>query len=150
MSLSQRTQYGLRALFELAKSYGRGPIKIAEVAAAQGIPPRFLEVILGELKQAGFVESRRGAEGGYMLARRPATLAVGEVIRFLEGPLGPVACVQHPAAGSGCARHAECVFLGLWERSRRAVAEVYDSTTLADLIEEEQRMRTGYVATYAI
>ena len=94
MLISQKCQYALRAVFELAGNYGEGPIKMGQIAEAQAIPPRFLEVILGELKQAGFVESRRGAEGGYRLIRSPESLSVEEVIQFIEGPIGPVHCVR--------------------------------------------------------
>ena len=90
MQLSQKCQYAIRAVFQLAKEHGGGPIKIADVAEAQAIPPRFLELILGELKQGGFTESRRGKRGGYLLARPPAQITVGDIIRFVEGPLGPV------------------------------------------------------------
>ena len=102
--ISQKCQYALRAIFDLAKHYGQGPVKIGDVAEAQAIPPRFLEVILSQLKQGGFVESRRGAEGGYLLARAPRQLVVGEVLRFVEGPLGPIVCVTG-GSGEPCPIH---------------------------------------------
>ena len=80
MLISQKDRYALRALFELAKRHGGRPIKVAEIAAAQAVPARFLEVILTELKQAGFVTSRRGRYGGYLLAREPADLTIGDGI----------------------------------------------------------------------
>lgn len=147
--VSQKCQYALRALFELAKRSGLGPTKIAEVAEAQAIPPRFLEAILSQLKHGGFVESRRGAEGGYLLVRPPRGLTVGEVIRFVEGPIGPVGCVTGDPK-EHCPLHGNCVFLGMWEKVRGAVSEVYDGTTLQDLVEEDRRRRRRYVPTYAI
>jgi len=149
MQLSQKCQYGLRAVFELAKHYGRGPVKIADIAQVQAIPERFLEVILGQLKQGGFVESRRGKAGGYMLARSPHGLTVGEVIRFVEGPVGPVPCVDDDTQ-SGCPLQGRCVFVGLWRSVERAVSQVYDNTTLQDLVEEEKRLEARYVPSYAI
>ncbi|MHC4985703.1 MAG: RrF2 family transcriptional regulator [Planctomycetota bacterium] len=147
MYLSQKCQYSLRALFELAKRHGQGPIRIADVAEAQAIPPRFLELILGELKQAGYVESRRGAAGGYLLAVHPNHLAVGDIIRFVEGPLAPVKCLVDPS-GSECPLNGHCAFMGLWDRAAKALADVYDSASLQELIENERTNNS--VADYCI
>lgn len=147
--LSQKCQYALRAVFELARHYGKGPVKIGGIAAAQAIPPRFLEVILGQLKQGGFVDSRRGASGGYELRRSPGDLAVGEVIRFIEGPLGPVTCLTGQDQ-ENCRLRGNCVFLGMWERAQEAIAKVYDSTTFGGLVEEDRRRQRDYVSSYAI
>jgi Rrf2 family protein len=86
MPISQKTQYAVRAVFELAKRQGRGATKISEIAEAQAIPQRFLENILNHLKGGGFVESVRGKEGGYLLVRPAKELTVGQVLRFVEGP----------------------------------------------------------------
>ena len=146
--VSQKCQYALRAVFELSKDYGKGPAKIADVAEVQAIPVRFLEVILSQLKQGGFVESRRGREGGYLLSRSPDRLAVGDIIRFVEGPIGPVSCVAGTPT-ERCPLHGGCVFLGMWERAREAVTEVYDTTTFQDLVDEERRSGR-YVPSYTI
>lgn len=137
MNLSQKCQYGLRALFELAKRHGQGPVRVSQIAEAQAIPPRFLELILNELRHAGYVESRRGVQGGYMLVTAPIALSVGEIIRFIDGPLAPVKCLAAPGTGE-CPLEGHCSFIGLWERATAAVTEVYDSTTLQDLINEER------------
>ena len=147
--VSQKCQYALRAVFELAKRNGRGPTRIAEIAGAQAIPPRFLEVILGQLKQGDFVASRRGPAGGYVLARDPEGFAIGEVIRFVEGPIGPVDCVTDHAE-QDCPLQGDCVFLGMWERAREAVSTVYDSTTFQDLVDEDVRRKRCYVPSYSI
>jgi Rrf2 family protein len=149
MLVSQKCQYALRALFELAKREGEGPVRIADVAEAQAIPPRFLEGILGQLKQAGFVRSHRGSRGGYELARPAGGLTVGEVMRFVEGPLSPVMCAL-AGAESDCPLRGECVFLPMWEEAQRAISEVYDNTTFADLVAQEVRGRRDYVPCYAI
>ncbi len=138
MILSQKCQYALRASFHLAKCYGRGPVRVAEIAAAQAIPRRFLEVILGQLRQGGFVASHRGNEGGYTLGRDPSGLTVGEIIRFVEGPIGPVGCMAGDAK-EGCPLRGKCVFRPMWERVRDRVEDVYDTTTLQGLVEKEQR-----------
>ncbi len=149
MSVSQKCQYALRAVFELAKRYEQGPAKISEIAAVQAIPIRFLEVILNQLKQGGFTDSRRGKEGGYFLIRHPQELTVGEVIRFVEGPLGPVECVNASPLEK-CPLRGECVFYPMWDRVKIAVTEIYDSTTFQDLVEEERRKTETYVPQYSI
>ena len=87
MPISQKCQYAVRSVFKLAKRQGSGATKISDVAEAQAIPVRFLENILNQLKGGGFVESVRGKEGGYLLARSAKELTVGEIVRYMEGPL---------------------------------------------------------------
>ena len=149
MLISQKCQYALRAIFELSKRNGGGPVKIADIAEAQAIPVRFLEVILSQLKQGGFVSSRRGSRGGYSLARSPAELTVGEIIRFVEGPLGPVVCAMG-RTHSECRLYGNCVFLSMWEKVRNAISNVYDTTTFRDLVNEEAQSRQRYVPSYDI
>jgi len=149
MRVSQKCQYALRALFELAKHFGNAPVRSAEVAQRQAIPPRFLEVILGELRHAGLVVSHRGRRGGYSLTRPPSALTVGEVIWFFEGPVGPVVCAGGRAR-TDCPFHHDCVFLPMWERVRDAVAGVYDSTTFQDLVDAERQRKESYVPVYHI
>ena len=149
MPISQKCQYGLRAIFELAKRRGQGPIKVAEIAEAQAIPPRFLEVILGQLKQGKFVASRRGAAGGYELIRPPDEVTVGDIIRYIEGPMGPVGCIAD-ADREDCPLYGDCVFLPMWERAHNAVAAIYDATSFSDLVEEEKRKGSRYVPGYSI
>ena len=147
--VSQKCQYALRAILELAKRRSEGAVKIHEIAEAQAIPPRFLEVILSQLKRGGFVESRRGNEGGYLLIRSPRRLTIGQVIRFIEGPLGPVGCISS-GAHEDCPLRGECAFMPMWERARDAISAVYDGTTFDRLLEEDRRMRRTYVPSYAI
>jgi Rrf2 family transcriptional regulator, cysteine metabolism repressor len=149
MNVSQKCQYALRAVFELSKRPNDKPTPVSEIAAIQAIPPRFLEIILGQLKQGGFVESRRGARGGYILATPGGELTVGEIIRFVDGPVGPVDCVAVGRDGN-CPLLGRCAFMGMWERARDAVTEVYDATTFQNLIEEEQVAAGEYVASYCI
>jgi Rrf2 family protein len=148
--VSQKCQYALRALFELAKRDGQGPVKIAEIAKAQAIPPRFLEVILGQLKRGGFVESQRGSEGGYFLIRVPHELTVGELIRFVQGPVGPVGCVTETAKDNSCPLYGDCAFLPMWEKVKNAILDVYDNTTFQDLVDQEKRRVGEYVPAYSI
>jgi len=150
MLVSQKCQYALRALFELAKRNGQGPVKIAEIAKAQAIPPRFLEVILSQLKRGGFVESQRGSEGGYFLIRAPHELTVGELIRFVQGPVGPVGCVTETAKDNSCPFYGDCAFLPMWEKVKRAILDIYDNTTFRDLVDQEKQKVGEYVPAYSI
>ncbi len=130
MAITLKCQYALRALFELARRDGDGTARIGDIADAQKIPMRFLEVILKELKQGGFTVSRRGKAGGYALSRPPADITVGDVIRFVQGPLSPV----DQSKGSPA---RDDVFGPLWDRVEAATAEIYDSTTLHGLLDAE-------------
>ena len=147
MDISQKCQYGLRALFELSLRQGLGPTKIGDIAKAQAIPMKFLELILGELKHGGFVVSRRGAHGGYMLAVEPAELTAGQVITYIDGPIMPVKCVAMGGAAN-CPLKGECVFIDMWAQARDAVADVYNGTTFQDLIEKKQGQ--PYVSNFCI
>ena len=151
MLVSQKCQYALRAIFELSRNHGNRPCRIGDIAQAQAIPQRFLEVILSQLKQAGFVVSHRGAEGGYLLARRPSEIQVGEVIEFIQGPLAPAQCVpQPPQPGHGnCALHGDCVFVELWAQVQQAIAGIYESTTFQDLLDRE-KSKAGFTPSYSI
>ncbi|MFB3828646.1 MAG: Rrf2 family transcriptional regulator [Bryobacteraceae bacterium] len=121
MNLSVKAEYSLRAIYDLASRHSGEPVKIADIARRQKIPQKFLELILAGLKQGGFVESRRGAEGGYLLARSAETITVGDVLRYVEGQ------------GRRGRRKPENPLSELWERVDRAIGEIVDQTTFADL-----------------
>jgi Rrf2 family protein len=141
MQLTQRCQYGLRALFELARHAESSPdpvLPAGDIAKAQAIPKRFLDGILLELRQAGFVDARRGKSGGFFLARPAADIRVGEVIRFYNGAMAPVDCRQ--GSGEVCPLTGRCVFTSLWDQARAALEHVYDSVTLAELVWRERKL----------
>jgi Rrf2 family transcriptional regulator, cysteine metabolism repressor len=148
MPVTQKCQYTLRALFELGKRRGTGPLTVAEIAQAQGIPRRFLETIIADLRQAGYVRSQRGAQGGYVLAFEPEEITVATIIRFVEGLLAPVPCLEHEHR-SDCPMDGQCAFKGLWRRAQLAVEKVYQETTLMTLIAEERGASSG-PAEYSI
>lgn len=138
IQVSQKSRYALRALFELAKQYGHGPVRIADIAERQAIPKRFLESILNQLRQANLVRSLRGSRGGYELARPPEQVTVGETMRVTEGSLVGTGCVAE-SPSRGCPLYGRCVFKGMWERASGALAAVYDAITFQELVEEELR-----------
>jgi cysteine synthase A len=136
MTISVKAEYALQAILDLAMQPPAAPVKIADIARRQKIPQKFLELILVGLKQAGFVESRRGAEGGYLLARQPEQLTVGEVLRFVEGP----------QQGKGrTRRRVETPFSDMWKRVDSAVAEILEKTTFAELVRTWNEKQRQYV-----
>lgn len=140
MAVTQKCQYALRALLELALRQGTGAAPSGEIAESQAIPKRFLEVILNQLRQGGFVASQRGKEGGFYLARPAADVTVGAVIRFMDGPISPVDCHrEHP--GHDCPLKGGCVFRELWDDARDALERIYDTRTLADLAAKDSERR---------
>jgi len=141
MQLTQRCQYALRALFELAKRTGEADavVPAGEIASAQAIPKRFLDGILLELRQAGFVDSRRGKDGGFFLKRPRAEVSVGEIIRFFNGAMAPVDCHQGRPERD-CPLIGQCVFLSVWDEAQAALEGVYDSISLQELVDREQRL----------
>ncbi len=149
MALSQKSQYAVRAVFELAKREGSGPIKAAKISSAQAIPVRFLENILGELRQAGIVESVRGKEGGYLVGKPSRELTVGEVMRVVQGPVPVIECADGGAADQGVPRPG-CLLAPLWEKAYQAMMDVYDGTTFKDLVEEELAAHDSEAFNYAI
>lgn len=141
MNISVKGEYALHAIFDLALQKAGEPIKIADIAKRQRIPQKFLELILAGLKQGGFVESRRGAEGGYLLARAPEAITVGEVIRYIEG-----------AKSSKPARNQSPgdPFAETWRRVDQAVSDVIDQTTFAELVRNWRDLQSKYVPNWEI
>jgi Rrf2 family protein len=141
MNISVKGEYALQAIFDLASQPAGEPVRIAEIARRQRIPQKFLELILASLKQGGFVESRRGAEGGYLLARPAESITVGEVLRFVEGP----------AQGKGRNRkQAETPFSVMWQDVDRAISGIVDRTTFADLLRGWTERQNRYVLNWEI
>ncbi len=141
MNISVKGEYALRAIFDLAEQRAGEPVRIADIARRQKIPQKFLELILASLKQGGFVESRRGAEGGYLLARSADSITVGEVMRFIDGP--------HPAR-RGSRHKAETPFTEMWERVDGAVSEIVDHTTFGDLLRAWTEKHSKFVLNWEI
>ena len=135
----RKNQYALRAIYELARCYGKGPTKIATIAARQAIPVRFLEVILNQLKNSGLVQSKRGFQGGYSLLRPPKEITIGDVMRFMQQRTkrsnNCLACVSR----EGCPFDQECIFSSLWEEVQACENQIYDRTSMQDLIDGDLR-----------
>ena len=149
MRISQKCQYAIRAVLELAKRHGQGPVTIGDIARKQAAPPRFLEIILNEMRQGGLVRSRRGAQGGYELGRSPKDISVGQIIRLVDGPLDPVQCIAGRGAPA-CPLGERCALVKLWKRAKAAVEEVYDGTSFQDLVEDEAKLLKNTAADFTI
>jgi len=138
--LSKKTKYALKALQYLARAKDRGPVLIAEIASNEGIPQKFLEAILLELKKEGFLESRKGKGGGYFLGRPPESITLGAVVRKMEGPLALLPCVSQTAYRrcDECHDERTCGLRMVMKDVRDRTAEILDNMSLAD-VEEQVR-----------
>ncbi|MGE5529276.1 MAG: RrF2 family transcriptional regulator [Patescibacteria group bacterium] len=142
MRVSTRGEYGVRAMLDLALQYDEGATPLRAVAGRQGISEAYLEQLMGILRKAGLVASVRGAQGGYRLSRPPGEIRVGDIMRAVEGPIGPTSCVNGEG-GSGCCQAKGCVTRLLWERLRDSMVAVLDHTTLGDLCAQARAMTPG-------
>jgi Rrf2 family protein len=136
MRITYKGDYALKAVLDLSINYGNGVVSIHEMAKRLDIPIKFLEQILLDLKRGGFVESRRGKIGGYLLAHPPEKIKLGEVIRYIDGSIEPIACANLEKKYTGCVDIHRCVFKKLWQAVAKATSEIVDKTTFEDLVEE--------------
>lgn len=139
MILSTKGRYGLKMMFELAKQYGSGTMSLKDIAKNQGLSETYLEQLISHMRKAGLVNSVRGAQGGYELAKQPIDITVGEIIRTLEGPLAPSDCVldEEPE----CERAGYCVTRLVWEKIMESINNVIDSITLQDMINDFTKLK---------
>ncbi len=135
--LSQKTRYAIRAMQDLADHFGAGPIQLADIAARQKIPAKFLTVILSELTRSGLVESQRGRDGGYWLAIPPVDITYGDLIRHMRGSLALVPCASRYAHErcKNCLEEGECRTRALMLDVRDRTAQILDGIRLSDPIE---------------
>ena len=136
MKLSTKGKYGVRAVFEIACHYGKGPITIKEIADRQGISFFYLEQILHRLGKADVIESVRGPAGGYLLSRRPEELTIGDVVRALEGPIALSHCLE-PGESGDCHQTDDCVAKMVWAKVGAKIEEALDSISFDDLLRRQ-------------
>lgn len=134
--LSQRTRYTIRALLHLADRYGDGPVQLSEIAETQNIPPKFLTVMMSSMRRAGVVESLRGRDGGYWLARKPSEISYGDIVRLTRGSLGLLPCAARLAYRKceNCITENECRLRNAMLMVRDETARILDNLTLADRV----------------
>jgi Rrf2 family protein len=139
MRLSTRGRYGARFMLDLAMQHGKGPVLLRDLAKRQNLSAKYLDQLVGNLRSAGLLKSKRGVGGGIFLAKSPEEIKLFEVVEAVEGPLELVNCVLHPA---GCPRSEKCVTLEVWEQVGRAIKDVLSEITLADLAKrQEEKLR---------
>lgn len=131
MKLTTRSRYGTRMILDMALNGQNGPVRIKDIATRQGVSVKYLEKLVRELKDAGFVRSRRGPHGGHELDMPLEAISVGDIVRALEGDLSLVEC---SVGDEPCPRSAACLTRGVWMEAARAMHEKLDSITLADLV----------------
>lgn len=141
--LSKKAKYALQACLSLAGEAPGRPILIADLAERDGIPKKFLEIILLDLRNAGLLASRKGKGGGYYLAKPPRQVMVGQIVRLMDGPLAPVPCVSQTAyqACADCHDEQYCGIRMVMKDVRDAIAGIYDTTSLTDVLERQKKAR---------
>ena len=140
MKISTKGRYALRLMMDIAANGGEKPVSIKEVAKRQDISDKYLEQIISVLNSAGFVRSIRGPQGGYVLKKKPEEYTAGMILRLTEGSLAPVACVEQDEPV--CERIENCATVELWRRLNKAISEVVDGVTLADLVSWQKNSAT--------
>lgn len=133
MKMSTKTRYGTRLMLELGLYYEQGPLLLKDIARLEDISEKYLSQIVIPLKNAGLVNSFRGARGGYVLARQPAQINMREIVEVLEGGITLVDCVNRPTS---CVRISQCVTRTLWDEMGQRMIQVLEEFTLADLVEQ--------------
>ncbi len=139
MKLSTRTRYGIRAVLELAENYGKGPLQLKIIAQRQDISVKYLEQLMAVLRSAGFIKSIRGSKGGYMLAKAPMQIKLGDVFYCLEGPVIISECVENE---SYCTRTNDCVARQIWAEVQKAIMGVLQSITLQNLVDRAKHNKS--------
>ena len=139
MKISAKGRYSVTALYELAQRYGEGPVSLKCVAQGQGLSENYLEQLMVPLRRAGIVQSIRGAQGGYMLAKSPAEITIGSIITTVEGPIAVVDCLlaEAGAAEQMCDKACACVTRGIWEKVCDSISQVLENITLQTLLDND-------------
>ncbi len=135
LRLSTKGQYGVRAMYEIAKGSGLGPVTIKRISEEQHVSVAYLEQILSKLRRAGIIKSVKGPGGGYMLARDPKLISIGEILRELEGPVAITSCLDPK---EGCVRVDSCVTHLLWKSLGDNIKHFLDGMKLQDLLQGDQ------------
>ncbi|MCS6903161.1 MAG: Rrf2 family transcriptional regulator [Candidatus Bipolaricaulota bacterium] len=138
MKVTRKSDYGLRALYTLAQQYDNAPVSIGQLASEHGIPEPFLEKIMQELRDKGFVEAAHGRGGGYRLKKRPTQITLREVIRALDGPIALVTCLD---PNLKCAIELQCPTSSIWEIINAKLEEYLASLTLEDIVQKYQTLK---------
>lgn len=143
MKLSTKGRYGLRAALDLAVHSKEEAVCLSSIAARQNISVNYLEQLIAKLRKAGIVKSTRGAKGGYVLAKPPEEISVGEILRCLEGNLNPVDCAELVGGEATCGASEVCVTKYVWKRISDSINNAVDELMLSELVEESKSLCTN-------
>lgn len=138
MRISAKGEYGVRAILDIALYEKQGPVRVREIAARQAIPMRFLEQVMAALKKAALVESYRGAQGGYRLAKSSADISLADIVQAVEGPIGVMGCVN-PAEKGTCDQVTACVIREVWQSVQNSVLDSLGSISLESVCEKQRK-----------
>lgn len=141
MKLSTKGRYGLRAVIDLAIHMDEEAIALSQIAERQGISTNYLEQLIAKLKKAGIVNSIRGAQGGYVLAKPAEEISVGAILRALEGDLNPVDCSEVTQGDSPCSNSDLCVTKYVWKRISDSINDAVDGIMLSELVAESRKVQ---------
>ncbi len=144
LKLSTKGRYGLRAVLDLAMNGEKEAVALSGIAERQDISISYLEQLIAKLKKAGIVTSFRGAQGGYLLAKKPEEISVGEILRALEGDLNPVNCSEVIGSGEPCSGADLCVTKYVWMRISDSINNAVDTIMLSELLEESRKIRSEH------
>jgi len=132
--VSTRGEYGMRLMVDLARHWGAGTVSLHAVASREDLPEAYLEQLVASLRKAGLVQGKRGAGGGYMLARDPRSISAGDIVRALEGPIEPQICTAEGEAIVNCVLQPGCATHHVWMKLQTTIAHALDGMTLAELV----------------
>jgi Rrf2 family protein len=149
MKISYKCDYALKIILDLADYYPHQLVHRSEIARRQDVPEKFLEQILRSLIKGGFVQSKKGPNGGYSLSRPPKEISLGEVICLIEGSVYPISCVE-PEAPPTCDFVPRCVFYDIWKEVGKTVAQIVDNINFEQLQQKASRLREEEAITYYI
>lgn len=144
MKLSTKGRYGLRAVLDLAINGDTEAVALSGIAERQDISISYLEQLIAKLKKAGIVNSIRGAQGGYLLAKKPEEISVGDILRALEGDLNIVDCAEIVGSGEACSGSDLCVTKYVWMRISDSINNTVDTMMLSELLEESKKVRSEH------
>ena len=142
MKVSTKSRYGVAAMVDIAQHHGAGPVALRSVAERQQVSEHYLEQLMSSLRKAGIVHSVRGAQGGYVLARDPASISVGDIVRAMEGPIAPVECLLADRGENNpyCEKAGECIRRDIWRKMGDSINVTLDSISLVSLCRDGQEM----------
>jgi Rrf2 family protein len=149
MKISFKGDYALKVILHLSLNHPEYLCHIENISKMEDIPKKFLEQILLELKRGGFVQSKKGPSGGYFLAREPRQISLGEIVRFIEGTVYPISCID-PSSKQTCREVSRCVFTSVWQRVEKEMSTILDNINFQELKEIDEKIKGKKAIIYQI